>query len=47
MVKKLKLYTNGEVIDSKEGEGRLTVSVSGLDPATTYPEGIYQVAFEE
>ncbi|PCF42047.1 Ig-like domain-containing protein [Staphylococcus delphini] len=47
MVKKLKLYTNGEVIDSKEGEGRLTVSVSGLDPATTYPAGIYQVAFEE
>ncbi|EJQ7840173.1 Ig domain-containing protein [Staphylococcus pseudintermedius] len=47
MVKKLKLYTNGEVFDSKEGEGRLTVSVSGLDPATTYPEGIYQVAFEE
>ncbi|HHU6749842.1 TPA: Ig-like domain-containing protein [Staphylococcus pseudintermedius] len=47
MVKKLKLYTNGEVIDSKEGEGRLTVSVSGLEPATTYQEGIYQVAFEE
>ncbi|PCF44186.1 Ig-like domain-containing protein [Staphylococcus delphini] len=47
MTKKLKLYTNGEVIDSKEGEGRLTVSVSGLDPATTYPAGIYQVAFEE
>ncbi|HBB6316405.1 TPA: Ig domain-containing protein [Staphylococcus delphini] len=47
MTKKLKLYTNGEVITSKEGEGRVNVSLSGLEPATTYPAGIYQVAFEE
>ncbi|WP_323697281.1 Ig-like domain-containing protein [Staphylococcus pseudintermedius] len=47
MVRRLKLYTNGELKDTAEGEGRLTVSISGLEPATSYPAGIYQVCFEE
>ncbi|HEC2173973.1 TPA: Ig domain-containing protein [Staphylococcus delphini] len=47
MSKKLKVYSNDEVVASAEGEGRVNVSLSGLEPATTYPKGKYKVAFEE
>ncbi|EMC0274948.1 Ig-like domain-containing protein [Staphylococcus delphini] len=47
MTRILKLYTNGELKDTAEGKGRLTVGISGLSPATSYPAGIYQISFEE
>ncbi|HGH0780777.1 TPA: Ig-like domain-containing protein [Staphylococcus pseudintermedius] len=47
MSRKLKVYSNDEVVASAEGEGRVNVSLSGLEPATTYPKGKYKVAFEE
>ncbi|MBA8772121.1 Ig-like domain-containing protein [Staphylococcus coagulans] len=47
MSRKLKVYSNDEVVASTEGEGRVNVSLSGLEPATTYPKGKYKVAFEE
>ncbi|EJO7213300.1 Ig domain-containing protein [Staphylococcus pseudintermedius] len=47
MTRKLKLYSNDEVVASAEGDGRVNVSLSGLEPATTYPKGKYKVAFEE
>ncbi|HDH4113326.1 Ig-like domain-containing protein [Staphylococcus aureus] len=47
MSRKLKVYSNDEVVASAEGEGRINVSLSGLEPATTYPKGKYKVAFEE
>lgn len=47
MSRKLKVYSNDEVVASSEGEGRINVSLSGLEPATTYPKGKYKVAFEE
>lgn len=47
MSRKLKVYSNDEVVASAKGEGRVNVSLSGLEPATTYPKGKYKVAFEE
>ncbi|AAX90707.1 major tail protein [Staphylococcus phage 187] len=47
MSRKLKVYRNDQVVASSEGEGRINVSLSGLEPATTYPKGKYKVAFEE
>ncbi|HDA5331385.1 TPA: Ig-like domain-containing protein [Staphylococcus aureus] len=47
MSRKLKVYSNDQVVASSEGEGRINVSLSGLEPATTYPKGKYKVAFEE
>ncbi|ELJ9288530.1 Ig domain-containing protein [Staphylococcus coagulans] len=47
MSRKLKLYSDHEVVASAEGDGRINVSLSGLEPATTYPKGKYKVAFEE
>ncbi|CAL27416.1 Ig-like domain-containing protein [Staphylococcus carnosus] len=47
MVKTLKVYKDDEVVGTQDGEGRLTVSVSGLNADTEYPKGTYQVAFEE
>lgn len=47
MSRKLKVYSNDEVVASAEGEGHVNVSLSGLEPATTYPKGKYKVAFEE
>lgn len=47
MSRKLKVYSIDEVVASAEGDGRVNVSLSGLEPATTYPKGKYKVAFEE
>ncbi|MCU5745898.1 Ig-like domain-containing protein [Staphylococcus sp. SQ8-PEA] len=47
MSRKLKVYSNDEVVASAVGEGRVNVSLTGLEPATTYSKGKYKVAFEE
>ncbi|VED72443.1 phage major tail protein [Staphylococcus aureus] len=47
MSRKLKVYRNDQVVASSEGEGRINVSLSGLEPATTYPKGKYKVALKK
>lgn len=47
MVKTLKVYKDDVVVGTKEGDGRLSVTVSGLNADTEYPTGTYKVAFEE
>lgn len=47
MTKTLKVYKDGAVVASKDGSGKTSVTVSGLEANTSYPAGTFKVAWEE